>query len=165
MISDKHLSALRFIMGVIDSVGITYQITGGLAGTIYGSEWPLHDIDIEVAQDGIETLASVEAIQPYITSPLRQYEDEEFRLRMVNLTIDGILIDINQAEDIEINAQGNWIQIHTDLGRAREVHWQGLRLMVQPLEDIIEYKKLLGRKADVVDLTRIAEASRRAKPA
>lgn len=159
MISDKHLSALRFIIEVMESAGVAYQITGGLAGSIYGSKWPLHDIDIELAQEGIEKLASVESLQPYITSPLRQFADHEFRMRMMNLTIDGILIDINQAEGIEINTQGNWIQLSTDLGRAREVHWHGLRLMVQPLKDIIEYKKLLGRKSDVADLTRIAETS------
>lgn len=152
VILEKQLAAIRFMVDIFETNEISYQITGGLAGNIYGSKWPLHDIDFEVSRDGIERLSSLSSIQAYLISPLHDYQDAEFKMRMMQLEIDGVAIDINQSEDIQLYSEGQWIQWNTDLIKAQRITWRGLTLMVQPLKDIIEYKTLLGRYCDLADL-------------
>src|SRR5262249_34932808 len=42
-------NALRRLVGLLDAAGACYQFTGGFAGNLHGSRWPLHDFDLDVA--------------------------------------------------------------------------------------------------------------------
>lgn len=153
MISANHLKTLKLLISTFDEHQIPYQITGGLAGNIYGSTWPLHDIDIEVSQTRIAEVA--ELFREYTVRPLSRFVDEEFDLMFLALRINEIEVEINQAEDAFIFSEGIRLKLNTDLSNALKINFLGLDMFVQPLDDIIKYKKLLKRNNDVSDLIKL----------
>jgi hypothetical protein len=150
IISNNHRETLKFLVEILGQHNIQYQFTGGLAGNVYGSTWPLHDIDLEVAQNDIGRVADI--LQDYTVRPLSRFVDEEFDLMLLGLRINQVDVEINQVEDAWIFTNGRRTQLNTDLSRKNKMIFLELELYVQPLEDIIKYKKLLGRAADVNDL-------------
>ncbi|MBF2067638.1 MAG: hypothetical protein IGS39_24950 [Calothrix sp. C42_A2020_038] len=152
-ISENHIRALKLIIPIFEQHNITYRITGGLAGNLYGSQWPLHDIDIEVAQKDIERVK--ELFHEYIAIDLMRIVDDEFDLLMMTLVIYGVDIEINQAEDAFIYHDDTPIKLDDDLYIFNTFFFEGLKLRVQQLQKIIEYKELLGRKNDVADLRKL----------
>lgn len=156
-ITERQLQVLRLLVARLDQAGIDYQFSGGLAGNIHGSSWPLQDIDIEVAQKHI--LAAEQIFGEFVIEPVHFFENNEFRMFMLNLNAEGTSVDINQVEDAFVNANGNWIKLDTDLKKAEIVNWRELVVRVQPLQDLIHYKELLGRNADVTDLRRLVSTT------
>lgn len=154
IISNAHIQALKKVVSVLNEHQIPYQITGGFAGNIYGSLWPPHDIDLEVGARDIPLLAGLFA--DHITQPLHHFINDEFDLWLITLNIDGIEIDINQAEECYlINKAGQKQLLCTDLSAAEVHDFMGIKVSVQPLEQLIAYKKTIGREADVADLSQI----------
>jgi hypothetical protein len=152
-ISDNHIKALQFIIPIFEQHDITYRITGGLAGNLYGSLWELHDIDIEVARKDIDLVAEV--FKEYIAIDLMRLVDDEFDLLIMTLVIYGVDIEINQAEDAFIYHNDAPVKLDDDLSVFNTFYFEGLKLRVKPLKQIIEYKQLLGRQNDVMDLMRL----------
>ncbi|MEG4323403.1 MULTISPECIES: hypothetical protein [unclassified Microcoleus] len=150
IISENHLKTLNLLIATFDRQNIPYQVTGGLAGNIYGSKWPLHDIDIEVSQRDMAKV--VELFKEYTVRPLFRLVDEEFDLMLLGLCLNDIEVEINQAEDAFIFSSGVRIKLDTDLSKAKKMRFLDLDIFVQPLDDIINYKQLLNRNNDVSDL-------------
>lgn len=153
-VSNAHIAALKKVVSVLNEHQIPYQITGGFAGNIYGSLWPAHDIDLEVSARDMPLLARLFA--NHITQPLHHFINDEFDLWLITLDIDGIEIDVNQAEECYlINKAGQKQLLCTDLSTAEVHDFMGIKVSVQPLEQLIAYKKTIGRVADVADLQRL----------
>ena len=142
--------AIRRLVHCLEDAAICYQFTGGFAANLHGSRWPLHDIDLEVAERDLPRLAEI--LAPCITRPLGLYEDEEFRLYLFCATLDGMEIEVNQAECAYVRCGGQWVPLQTDLAHRQKVKLFDLHVWVQPLQALIEYKALLGRDADLADL-------------
>lgn len=153
VISDNHIKALKLIIPIFHEHNITYRVTGGLAGNLYGSQWQLHDIDIAVAQHDINKI--VELFQEYIVIHLMRIVDDEFDLLMLTLEIDGVDIEINQAEDAFVFSQDATIRLDHELLNFNTVVFEGIEIRVQPLDGIINYKELLGRENDLYDLRQL----------
>jgi hypothetical protein len=142
--------AIRQLVRILDKAAACYQFSGGFAGNLHGSRWPLHDLDVDVAQQDLPRLA--ELLQPYIYHPLGPYEDAEFRLHLLCAQLEGVDIDVNQAEDAYGRSGGQWLPLGTDLAQRQRVSVLDLYVWVQPLEALIAYKELIGRSADVAEL-------------
>lgn len=153
IISNNHWETIKFLVSVFDKNLIEYQFTGGFAGNVYGSTWPLHDVDVEVVQKDIQLLA--DRLKDYTIRPFAQFVDEEFDLMLLTLKINDIEVDINQVEDAFIFANGIKTPLNTDISRRNKIFFLGLELYVQPLSDLIQYKKFLGRQADVNELIKL----------
>src|SRR4051794_21968964 len=89
--------ALRRLVGLLDAAGVRYQFTGGFAGNLHGSSWPLHDLDVDVACEDLPRVAEV--LRPYTTRPLGLYVDDEFELQLLRAEAEGVAIDVSQAEE------------------------------------------------------------------
>ena len=50
--------AVRRLIGFFDEAAACYQFSGGFAGNLHGSRWPLSDFDVEVAQQDLPRLAA-----------------------------------------------------------------------------------------------------------
>jgi hypothetical protein len=157
IISDAHIQVLKFIIPIFQKHDIDYHVTGGLAGNLYGSQWFLRDIDIEVAQKDMDKV--VELFREYITIQPTILVDEEFELLMMTLTINDIDVEINQAEDVFVCHQGMKVKLDTDLSKAKIIIFENLEMRVQPLIDIIKYKEILGREEDLIDLRKLPAAA------
>src|SRR5712691_5952745 len=142
--------AVRRLIGFLDEAAACYQFSGGFAGNLHGSRWPLHDLDVEVAQQDLPRLAAL--LHPSISHPLGWYEDAEFRLYLLGVKIEGVDIDMSQAEDAYGRCGGQWVPLGTDLARRQQVPLLDLHVWVQPLDALIAYKTLIGRAADVAEL-------------
>src|SRR6476659_5453745 len=89
--------ALRRLVEILDAAGACYQFTGGFAGNLHGSRWPLHDLDVDVAEADLPRVA--ELLRPYTTWPLGPYVDGEFELHLLRAEMGGVEIDVGQAEE------------------------------------------------------------------
>ncbi len=148
----RHRVILVSIIENLESRGIRYQVTGGIAGNVYGSAWPPHDIDLEIGAADFETVAKL--FEAKMMQPPHHFINEEFDLRLMTLSFDGIEVDINQTEDCYlITKDGARVPCSTDLSKSERRKFLGLELMVQPLEDLIAYKRIIGRTNDVADLS------------
>jgi regulation of enolase protein 1 (concanavalin A-like superfamily) len=142
--------ALRRLVGILDEAGVRYQFTGGFAGNLHGSHWPLHDLDVDVPREDLPRLA--ERLLPYTTRPLGLYVDAEFELQLLRAEVEGVAIDVSQAEEAYARVGGQRVPLNTSLAHRQRALVLDLEVWVQPLEELIAYKEPLGRSADLADL-------------
>jgi hypothetical protein len=158
-VSPAQWRALLRLVSALDAAGIPYQLSGGLAGNVHGSAWPLHDIDLDVPGARIAQVAALfpgEAAQ----GPAR-FVDDEFDVVLLRLELDGVPVDVSSADDAWIFTRtGVRTPLRIDLARAERRPFRGTSLFVAPLDDLIAYKQLLGRDRDVADLLRLRSAGR-----
>ena len=133
---------LEWIVKIISINGINYQITGGLAANLYGSSREVYDIDIEVHDADVYKV--YEVCKDYVIYGPERYMDEHFDLLLMTLEYGGQLIDVCGIDSMSIRGESQEI----DLGSAVEV--DGYRVVC--LGDLIEYKRLLGREVDLIDI-------------
>jgi hypothetical protein len=113
----------------------------------------LHDLDLDVARRDLPQLA--ELLGPYTTRPLGLYVDDEFELQLLRGEIEGVPFDVSQAEEGYARVGGRRVSLGVDLARRQRARVRDLEVWVQPLAELIAYKELLGRSADVADLRRL----------
>jgi hypothetical protein len=148
--------ALRLLVGLLDEAVACYQFTGGFAGNLHGSRWPLHDLDVDVARADLPRLADL--LRPYTTRPLGLYVDHEFELWLLRAEAEGVAIDVSQAEEAYARVGGRRVPLGTCLEQRQRVRVLDLQVWVQPLAELIAYKELLGRTADLADLRAVQAA-------
>lgn len=146
----EQIETAKFIARFMHDNKVPYQFTGGFAGNIFGSKWPLQDIDLEIPKANFELVAYL--LRQYVVAPTAFYQDNEFQMILLRLVINGVEVDINQIENQQICVAGQWQDHAVEIKKAQLLPWEGLKISVQPLESLIAYKQLLGRTADVVDL-------------
>lgn len=157
IISPAQRRALLRLVSALETAGIPYQFSGGFAGNVHGSAWPLHDLDLDVPGARI---GEVSALFPReVQQGPARFVDDEFDLELLRLELDGVPVDVSAADDAWIFTRaGVRTPLRIDLARAERREFCGIALYVAPLEDLIGYKQLLGRDRDVADLLRLREA-------
>ena len=159
-VSPAQLRALLRLVNALEGAGIAYQLSGGLAGNVHGSSWPLHDIDVDVAGARIAEVAAHFA-REVVYGPAR-FVDDEFDLELLRLEVDGVPEDVSGADDAWVFTRTRVrTPLRIDLARAERRHYRGISLFVAPLDDLIAYKRLLGRERDLADLLRLRSADPR----
>ncbi|CAN5498870.1 hypothetical protein BH11CYA1_BH11CYA1_24230 [soil metagenome] len=153
IVSTEQIEIVKQLVSLLNEHKVPYQFTGGLAGNIYGSQWPLKDIDLEMPRAHIELVAYL--LRQHIVSPMRFYQDEEFQLVMLNLKIGTTAVDINQIEAQQVCHKGQWVPLAVDIKKAQIMPFYGIKVSVQPLDQLIAYKTLIGRTDDVADLSKL----------
>ncbi len=151
--------AVRRLVDMLDESGVAYQFTGGFAGNLHGSRWPLDDLDLDVSQADLPRLA--EMLRPYTTWPLGLYMDDEFELQLLRGEIEGVPIDVSQVEEAYARVGGRRVPLGTTLLNRQRIAVLEMDVWVQPLTELIAYKELLGRWADVADLRSVLVRSTR----
>ena len=149
-ISTAHLDALHVVIPAFEQARIWYRATGGLAGNLHGSAWPLHDIDLDYLRADWPLIEA--ALHPYLISPPQDYCDAEFRIVMAVARVGSIDIELCQLEDCHVASPTGWHLLAPRPERRDRRAWRGLPLWTLPLDDLLHYKVLIGRHADVADL-------------
>src|SRR3989339_2139307 len=88
--------AFKWIVGILQENKIPFQLSGGFAARIYGSDRPLYDIDIEVPDSYFDKLLPF--IKDYLIYGPQRYLDETFDLLLMTLKYEGQKIDISGCE-------------------------------------------------------------------
>lgn len=141
------------LLDALEVTAATYQLTGAVAGNVHGSRWPVHDVDVDVTAADLPRVLDV--LGDAVHVPLHRFLDDEFDLLLATATLEGLSVDLGQVEDARVHAStGAWVPLRTVLERRERHAWEGRTIWVQPLADLVAYKRLLGRAADVEDLER-----------
>ncbi len=153
----EEIAALRHVVEVCEALRVPYQFSGGFAGNVHGSQWPLHDIDVDVDGDLRELAAAFAA--SVLAGPLR-WDDEEFSADMLVLEIEGVRVEITAVQDFYLKRGEQRRAVEADLTRAERHAVGGVWCRVQPLADLLAYKRFLGRVADLRELEALAETKK-----
>jgi hypothetical protein len=147
--------AFIWIVGLLHKHAIPFQIAGGFAARLYGSERELADIDIGIPDDRFDDLYP--EVKEYITFGPEQYLDDEWDLKLMTLKYEGQEIDIAGQTNIKIfDKDGSgWISASRDLSVSEIKEVYGLNVPVIPKDALIAYKKMLKREVDLLDLNAI----------
>lgn len=143
--NEKVLNGLNWVIGILKSNNIQYQVTGGVAASFYGSTREIYDIDIEMSNKDV--LKVFELCREYVTFRPSRYINENFNLFLMTLEYEGQLIDLCGTENMRIKGE------HQDVDLDQSVVIDGIYVVSK--ENLIKYKKLLGRDVDLMDIESI----------
>ncbi len=155
LVSKKQKNVLKVLAGVLRENNIPFQISGGLAAIIYGAKnRKLFDIDIDVSGKDLPKITLF--FSDYIVRPLQKYKDDNFEINLMTLKINDVFIDITQAENIYfISKTGEKIYENIDLAHPAIIDFASMRLPVENKDNLIRYKRFLGRETDIKDVEEI----------
>jgi hypothetical protein len=154
-ITPQQFSVLDDIRAELEQRGIAWMAVGGLAGNLWGSTWPLHDIDIDVPSEALSALADHWA--PFITAQGR-YVDGEFDIELLRLRIRNVEADLSGADYAYVFApSGIRKALPNTLSQRVQRRLDGLTIPCQRLEDLIAYKTAIGRTDDLRELTKLKD--------
>ena len=74
-------AAFKWIVGLLQKYSIPFQISGGFAAKLYGSNRELADIDIGIPDSRFEDI--YEEIKPYLIYGPEHYLDDEWDLKLM----------------------------------------------------------------------------------
>lgn len=148
--------AFFWILDLLKSSEISFQISGGLAAKIYGSNRPLADIDIDVSDKDLVKLSRIINSEHIIFGP-RRYKDSEFDLLLMTLRYQDQEIDICGIDSQRLfdKKKKIWTEESIDLFKAVPKEVFGRRIPVIPLNDLLDYKKRIRRDVDLIDVTNL----------
>ena len=152
-LTEQKLDVLREVGSVLARLDVPWMAAGGLAGNLWGSTWPLHDIDIDMPADRLAELAAIWA--PFVVWQGR-WVDHEFDIDLLRLNFDGVEVDLSGADGgFYFTPSGERRPFPDSLARRTPRALATMVVPCQRLEDLIDYKTGIGRDADVQDLRRL----------
>jgi hypothetical protein len=156
-------NAFKWIVGILQKNKIPYQLSGGFAARIYGSNRPLYDIDIEIPDKYFDKLLPY--VRDYLVYGPQRYLDETFDLFLMTLKYKGQKIDISGCEtDRLFNHQTKqWEFCDTKINDVVEKELYGLTVPVIKLPDLVAYKEKIRRSTDLEDVKAILQKIRFSK--
>ncbi|MSR84877.1 hypothetical protein EXS71_00310 [Candidatus Uhrbacteria bacterium] len=137
--------ALQWITDILLQHKIPFQITGGLAGIVYGSGRSLNDIDIDVPEDRMQEIVS--DVKKYIEFGPERYKDENWDLMVLTLNYKGQSIDLGGTDTTKTFDKNHkqWFLAPCNLSSAQIHDVLGTPLPVVHPKDYIIYKRSLNR--------------------
>ena len=93
---DKLKDTLDWILPLLKSRGISFQLTGGFAAHLYGARRDVNDIDIDLPLSALTPL--MKEIHSHIEMPLQRYRDSTWDIMGTTLNFEGQLIELTAAE-------------------------------------------------------------------
>ena len=157
--SEKVKVALKWLKGLLDAESIEYQIVGGLAATVHGGSREIADIDLYIhSSDANKLLAHV---SQFISKPLTRYTEYGWDLEYFQLVYQNQKIEIGLSQNTKIQSalDSSWYQLEIDYSASVEKHYEGIVLSVIPVHHLLEYKRILGREVDLIDIRELRSSS------
>lgn len=144
--------ALIWITNILKQENIPFEIDGGMAANIYGAERELADIDINVPLEHFYKITPY--VKEYITYGPLKYQDEHWDDLMMTLKYAEQDIDICALGDMKYYDSINkkWVDMPQDLSNLYIGEYEGIRVPVIDKEVLINYKKVLNREVDQIDV-------------
>ncbi|NOI03390.1 MazG-related protein [Vibrio kanaloae] len=157
--SEKVKVALKWLKGLLDAESIEYQIVGGLAATIHGGSREIADIDLYIHNSDANKLLA--HVSQFISKPLTRYTEYGWDLEYFQLVYQNQKIEIGLSQNTKIQSVlGNsWYQLEIDYSASVEKHYEGIVLSVIPVHLLVEYKRILGREVDLIDIQELTSSS------
>ncbi|WP_087026402.1 MazG-related protein [Thaumasiovibrio subtropicus] len=157
--SDKVKVALKWLKDLSEAEGVDYQIVGGLAATIHGGSREIADIDLYIRNsDANKVLARV---SQFISKPLTHYTEYGWDLEYFQLVYQNQKIEIGLSQNTKIQSalDGSWYELEIYFSESVVKLYQGIELLVIPVHRLVEYKRILGREVDLIDIQELTLSS------
>jgi hypothetical protein len=153
--SQQAVAGLKWITQLLAKHNITYQITGGLAAKVYGSERPLADIDLDLPNEAITKI--LPDIENHLVYGPSRYQDLEWDILLATLNYHGQLIDLSGADDGLLFDKQNekWVTCEVDFKKINRCLMDGIQVPVIAKNELIKYKSSLRREVDLLDISAI----------
>jgi hypothetical protein len=150
--------ALGWIVDLLSGLGVPFQAVGGLAARAYGASRPLVDLDFYVPTARLTEIAAAAA--DFVVRPPAAYRDATWDLSFMKLEFAGCAIELGGAEDarfydIEAN---RWREARVCFDRSETRLIFGIPVPTMPREQVLQYKRRLGRDVDLEDIDEIRRA-------
>lgn len=159
LVTPEQAGVLLWLDRLLTVHNIAYQITGGLAAIAHGARRPLFDVDIDVSRADLEAVRDL--LRPHLVDDIYRLRDENFDLTLLTAAVEGVTVDVSQAEDAYYrDLAGGLHRLDADLGRSVRRRVAGIYLPVIDRDDLIAYKRIIGRPTDLVDVEQILAADR-----
>jgi len=145
--------ALGWIVSLLNRHQIPYQIVGGLAAKAYGATRPLVDIDIYIPLEKAQ--AALEEMKPYIKREPIPWKSDSWDLIFMALEYENIWIEIGDVKTgprFYNRRDGRWEAQVIDFDKSVMIDLYGVEGAVMPKDELLEYKAMLGREVDHVDI-------------
>ena len=152
MLPEKTINALRWITDILNNKNIQYQVSGGLAAKIYGSQRELNDIDIEIPEEGFDDIA--EDIKPFIADELKHHKNGKWDSLCLSLNYEGQEIDISGAYTCKVSNQERtgWIDVPADFSKIEKIKIGEMEVNVIGPQNLIDYKQHLDGDHQLEDI-------------
>ncbi len=149
--------AFKWIVGLLQENKIPFQLSGGFAAKMHGSDRPLYDIDIEIPDSYFDNLRPL--VKNYIVYGPQRYLDETFDLLLMTLKFEEQKIDISGCENDKLYnyITNQWESCETNLNNAVRKEFYSLTIPVIKWQDLVEYKKKIRRPTDLEDIKAILQ--------
>ena len=151
--------ALKWLKDLLEAEGVEYQIVGGLAATIHGGSREIADIDLYIRNsDANKVLARV---SKFISKPLTHYTEYGWDLEYFQLVYQNQKIEIGLSQNTKIQSalDGSWHELKIYFSESVVKLYQGIELPVIPVHRLVEYKRILGREVDLIDIQELTLSS------
>lgn len=147
--------AFKWIINILMQNNILFQISGGFAAKLYGSERELFDIDIDMK--GSDFYRILPFVKDYIVFGPERYRDESFDIKLLTLEYHGQKIDLSSDENAKIynSITKQWQDCKTNYADCEQYEIFDLVVPVIRRQELIEYKKMIGRLIDMEDIEAI----------
>lgn len=144
--------AFIWIVEILRKHKVSFKVTSGFAAKIYGSKRPLADIDIDISEKKFRNI--ITDIKKYIIFGPKRYKDKNWDLNVITLKYKGQEIDLCGIENMKIfNCKTKKWQKHpAAFSKPKKIKIYGKIVPVIKKEDLINYKKILGRRVDRQDI-------------
>ena len=157
-LSSKQKEVLLYVTQKLNRLNIDYQVSGGTAAILYGVSRETEDIDIDLHKFDIPKV--VELFKEYVSEEYHHYsgtDGSDFDLWLLNLEISSVPVEFGQAEGAKIRASGSerWLDLPDTIGQATTIAVENHPIRIQRIDDLIQYKKILGRDVDKFDVAEL----------
>ena len=147
--------ALQWIVSLLESRQIPFQVCGGLAAIGYGSKRDLNDIDLFVPGERFQEVAT--AVKEQISKPAGHYCEEGWDLEYLQCKYEGCKVEIGNADNTKIlnSTNGRWEKLEIDFSDTQHKTIFGQKIPLMGEANLIRYKSALGRPVDLQDINAI----------
>ncbi|QIA64929.1 MazG-related protein [Vibrio astriarenae] len=152
--NDKVRDALLWLKDILEKNQIEYQIVGGFAAFLHGGSREIADIDLYINKSDAEKL--LPNVVDFISKPLTHYVEGGWDLEYLQLIYRTQKIEIGLTPGTRIQStDGVWFELETDFNTSVARTYKGIEVSVIPVDKLLEYKRILGREVDLIDIVEL----------
>lgn len=147
--------SLKWIISIFNKYSINYQLVGGVAARAYGSEREINDIDFYINFKDLPLIEN--EIKPFLTWGPSHYLDNLWDITFLKLVYHNQKIELGNSANCFIFSKENnsWIKQHINFSEFDEIEISTIPVKVMKKEKLIEYKNILQREVDILDIKMI----------
>ena len=154
-IPSSKRKAVTYLVSKLRSIGVQFEVSGGFAVILYGGKRPLRDIDIGISRRHRDEVRNV--FRDDMVTDFEHVVDGMFSLYLMKLSVYGTDVDVYELEESYVfSPEGAQHELAQVWRSPTLITYDGISIPVQERESLIEYKSILQRESDILDIMSIS---------